>query len=176
MSNAADGCVLVIFGASGDLTRRKLLPAIYNLIESNHLPDRFAILGVARPAADEASYRAAMRERVADAEGEALEAGTWQRIEDRLYYLSGEFNDPGLYETKQEPNTGYETLLFDAMTGDQTLFHRMDIVEAGWQVVDPILRAWQADARSPVPVNAPGSSGPAEADGLIERDGRTRRG
>src|SRR6185312_10446361 len=40
---------------------------------------------------------------------------------------------------KAEPTTGYETLLFDAMTGDQTLFHRMDMVEAGWQVVAPIL-------------------------------------
>ncbi len=46
-----------------------------------------------------------------------------------------------------EPNTGYETLLYDAMIGDQTLFHRMDMVEAGWQVVDPILHAWQHDTR-----------------------------
>ncbi len=48
---------------------------------------------------------------------------------------------------KAEPTTGYETLLFDAMTGDQTLFHRMDMVEAGWQVVQPILDAWARDTR-----------------------------
>jgi glucose-6-phosphate 1-dehydrogenase len=76
---------------------------------------------------------------------------------------------------KQEPDTGYETLLFDAMTGDQTLFHRMDIVEAGWEVVDPILRAWQSDTASPLPIYTRGADGPAEADLLLERDGRQWR-
>jgi glucose-6-phosphate 1-dehydrogenase len=97
MSNAADGCILVIFGASGDLTRRKLLPAVYNLIESGHLPDRFAILGVARPVIDDAAYRAQMRERVADIESEPLEPERWRRIEERLHYIAGEFNDAALY-------------------------------------------------------------------------------
>ena len=97
MSSAADGCILVIFGASGDLTRRKLLPAIYNLAEAQHLPERFAILGIARPPIDEASFRAQMRERVELAEGEALGDGRWQRIEDRLHYASGEFADAQLY-------------------------------------------------------------------------------
>ena len=72
----------------------------------------------------------------------------------------------------REPSTGYETLLFDAMAGDQTLFHRMDIVEAGWQIVQPILDAWARDTASPLPHYAPGSWGPAEADSLLERDGR----
>ena len=58
------------------------------------------------------------------------------------------------------------------MTGDQTLFHRMDIVEAGWQIVQPILDAWARDTASPLPAYAPGSWGPAEADSLLERDGR----
>jgi glucose-6-phosphate 1-dehydrogenase len=51
----APSCALVIFGASGDLTRRKLLPAIYNLAESGHLREQFAIFGVARPAIQEAA-------------------------------------------------------------------------------------------------------------------------
>ena len=97
MSNAADGCILVIFGASGDLTRRKLLPAVYNLIESGHLPDRFAILGVARPVIDDAAYRTQMRERVAGIESEPLEPEKWRRIEERLHYIAGEFNDAALY-------------------------------------------------------------------------------
>jgi glucose-6-phosphate 1-dehydrogenase len=94
----ADAGVIVIFGASGDLTRRKLLPAIYNLAESGLMPDEFAILGVARPEIDRAAYRQQMREQVRDVEGEPLDAGKWQRIEDRLYYLSGELTDPALYE------------------------------------------------------------------------------
>jgi glucose-6-phosphate 1-dehydrogenase len=74
-----------------------------------------------------------------------------------------------------EPATGYETLLYDAMIGDQTLFHRMDMVEAGWQVVDPILRAWQQDTSSPMLTYEAGSWGPPEADLMIERDGRQWR-
>jgi glucose-6-phosphate 1-dehydrogenase len=76
---------------------------------------------------------------------------------------------------KAEPSTGYETLLFDAMNGDQTLFHRMDMVEAGWQIVQPILDEWKRDTRSRVPLYAVGSWGPPEADVLIERDNREWR-
>ena len=101
MSNAPvnpDGCVLVIFGASGDLTRGKLLPAIYNLAEAGHLPEAFAILGVARPAMDDGAYRAQTRERVLAAEAEPLDPAKWAGIEERLYYSPGEFDDPALYE------------------------------------------------------------------------------
>jgi glucose-6-phosphate 1-dehydrogenase len=73
---------------------------------------------------------------------------------------------------KAEPSTGYETLLYDAMIGDQTLFHRMDIVEAGWQVVDPLLEAWKTDPSLPLPRYAPGSWGPDAADQLLRRDDR----
>ena len=76
---------------------------------------------------------------------------------------------------KVQPSTGYETLLFDAMTGDQTLFHRMDIVEAGWQVVRPVLDAWAHDRTSPLPAYRAATWGPAEADLLVERDGRRWR-
>jgi glucose-6-phosphate 1-dehydrogenase len=76
---------------------------------------------------------------------------------------------------KTEPTTGYETLLFDAMIGDQTLFHRMDMVEAGWQVVTPILEEWKQDTASRPPAYKQGSWGPSEADLLIERDGRQWR-
>jgi glucose-6-phosphate 1-dehydrogenase len=100
--NRADPCIFVIFGASGDLTRSKLLPAIFNLAESGHLPEEFAILGVARPQIDETAYRAQMREQVRQAEGEPLEPEKWKRIEDRLYYVSGEFNDPALFERLQQ--------------------------------------------------------------------------
>jgi glucose-6-phosphate 1-dehydrogenase len=98
MSNRADACVFIIFGASGDLTRRKLLPAIYNLAESNHLPESFAILGVARDVIDEAAFRTKMREHVLQAEGEPLEPEKWAPIEQRLHYLSGSFDDNALYQ------------------------------------------------------------------------------
>ena len=97
-SPGADPALLVIFGASGDLTRKKLLPAIYNLTESGHLPEELAILGVARPKIDVAAYRTEMRERVRAAEGEPLDPERWKRIEDRLYYISGEFDQAALFE------------------------------------------------------------------------------
>jgi glucose-6-phosphate 1-dehydrogenase len=76
---------------------------------------------------------------------------------------------------KREASTGYETLLFDAMAGDQTLFHRMDIVEAGWRIVEPVLAAWKADTAGALPSYEPGSWGPGEADVLLEREGRQWR-
>jgi glucose-6-phosphate 1-dehydrogenase len=99
MSNLrAEPCVFVIFGASGDLTRSKLLPAIHNLAESGHLPDALAILGVARSKIDQEAFRAQMHEGVRKTASDPLEPDTWKGIEDRLYYISGEFNDPALFE------------------------------------------------------------------------------
>ena len=73
------------------------------------------------------------------------------------------------------PTTGYEILLYDGMVGDQTLFQRADMVEAGWSVVDPILDVWKALPARNFPNYASGSWGPKEADELIQRDGRTWR-
>jgi glucose-6-phosphate 1-dehydrogenase len=73
-----------------------------------------------------------------------------------------------------ENQTGYETLLYDAMTGDRSLFKRADIVEAGWAVVDPILNAWQ-QGECGLTTYAAGSDGPREADDLLARDGRQWR-
>jgi glucose-6-phosphate 1-dehydrogenase len=68
--------------------------------------------------------------------------------------------------------TGYERLLFDAMTGDATLFQRADMVEASWAIVDPVLKAW-AEKTPDFPNYTAGTWGPAEADGLMQRNGRS---
>ncbi|MES1245961.1 MAG: glucose-6-phosphate dehydrogenase [Acidobacteriota bacterium] len=72
------------------------------------------------------------------------------------------------------PSTGYETLLYDVMTADSTLFHRSDMVEAGWKVVTPILDVWKALTPRSFPNYAAGTWGPKEADELI-KDGRKWR-
>lgn len=72
-------------------------------------------------------------------------------------------------------NTGYEILLYDGITGDQTLFQRADMVEAGWAVVDPILDVWKALPPRSFPNYAAGSWGPKEADEIVTRDGRSWR-
>jgi glucose-6-phosphate 1-dehydrogenase len=73
------------------------------------------------------------------------------------------------------PATGYETLLFDCMSGDPTLFHRADMVEAGWEVVAPILDLLQASPGALLHDYPAGSWGPAAADALLEREGRSWR-
>jgi glucose-6-phosphate 1-dehydrogenase len=72
----------------------------------------------------------------------------------------------------RQPSTGYERLLHDCMIGDQTLFQRADMVEAGWCVVSPILDVWKALPPRNFPNYASGGWGPKEADELLERDGR----
>ncbi len=71
-----------------------------------------------------------------------------------------------------QPSTGYERLLHDCMIGDQTLFQRADMVEAGWCVVSPMLDVWKALPPRNFPNYAAGTWGPKEADELLERDGR----
>jgi glucose-6-phosphate 1-dehydrogenase len=68
-------------------------------------------------------------------------------------------------------STGYETLLYDVMMGDATLFQRADMVEAGWGVVQPMLDLWATGA-APVHEYSAGSHGPGAADRLLDRDGR----
>jgi glucose-6-phosphate 1-dehydrogenase len=72
---------------------------------------------------------------------------------------------------KTPSSTGYETLLYDVMTGDQTLFQRADNIEAGWAVVQPVLETW-AENRGMVNPYFAGTAGPEQADWLLTRDGR----
>jgi glucose-6-phosphate 1-dehydrogenase len=74
-----------------------------------------------------------------------------------------------------EPSTGYERLLYDCMIGDATLFQRADMVEAGWNVVQPVLDVWKALPARNFPNYVSGTWGPKEADELMKRDGRQWR-
>jgi glucose-6-phosphate 1-dehydrogenase len=74
-----------------------------------------------------------------------------------------------------EPSTGYETLIYDCMIGDNILFQRADSVEAGWQAVQPFLDAWKKAGGKGLKIYEPGSEGPEEASELMERDGRNWR-
>jgi glucose-6-phosphate 1-dehydrogenase len=74
-----------------------------------------------------------------------------------------------------EPSTGYETLIYDCMIGDNILFQRADSVEAGWRAVQPFLDAWKNAGGKGLKIYDPGSEGPEEANDLLERDGRSWR-
>jgi glucose-6-phosphate 1-dehydrogenase len=74
-----------------------------------------------------------------------------------------------------EPSTGYETLIYDCMIGDPTLFRRADNIEASWSVVQPILDAWNEPEGQLVHDYPAGSDGPSAAAALLARDGRAWR-
>jgi glucose-6-phosphate 1-dehydrogenase len=75
----------------------------------------------------------------------------------------------------KEPNIGYETLIYDVMMGDQTLFNRADQVEETWRVVGRVLDTWSKEKPGNFPNYTSGSNGPAEADALLARSGRAWR-
>jgi glucose-6-phosphate 1-dehydrogenase len=76
---------------------------------------------------------------------------------------------------KQAPAVGYETLIYDCLIGDTTLFQRADQVEAAWSVVEPVLRGWESVAPRHFPNYSAGSEGPIAANDLLARDGRSWR-
>ena len=76
---------------------------------------------------------------------------------------------------KAEPSTGYETLIYDCMIGDNILFQRADSVEAGWRAVQPFLDAWKKAGGKGLKTYRAGSEGPEEAEALLTRDGRSWR-
>ncbi|MBI5451893.1 glucose-6-phosphate dehydrogenase [Candidatus Gottesmanbacteria bacterium] len=91
--------VMVIFGATGDLTARKLMPALYSLLEQGILPDRFFVVGVARREFTHESFRELMKETVIkELRSKNLELRIWEKLKKNLYYQQGFFEDKEPYE------------------------------------------------------------------------------
>jgi glucose-6-phosphate 1-dehydrogenase len=108
--------VFVIFGASGDLTRRKLLPAVYHLSRGQRLPAQFSVIGVARTPQTDDDFRGQFRESLREFAGVDASADDVARsLESRLFYISGEMDDPALYQTLARR--------IDDMGGEGTLFY-----------------------------------------------------
>ncbi len=101
ISQLADPCVIVIFGAAGDLTKRLLMPALYNLAQSQLLSKEFAIVGVAHTAMSQEDFRAKLTQEIHEFATVPVDDQLWQTIEQRLYYLSGEFQDAHTYSQLQ---------------------------------------------------------------------------
>ncbi|HET9341522.1 MAG TPA: glucose-6-phosphate dehydrogenase [Candidatus Eremiobacteraceae bacterium] len=92
-------CQLVIFGASGDLTNRKLLPAIYNLAQADLLPPSFSVIGFARDSLDEKSFRDKLRNAVATSgDVRVKDDAVLARLVERTHYVGGDFHDPASYD------------------------------------------------------------------------------
>ena len=93
-----DPCVVVIFGASGDLTRRKLLPALWNLYMEHRLPQQFSIVGMARTPKTHDSFRLEAREAAAKySRFKSFDATQWDRFAEGIFYTRGQYDDPQSY-------------------------------------------------------------------------------
>jgi glucose-6-phosphate 1-dehydrogenase len=100
---AGDSCLLVIFGASGDLTKRKLIPGLYNLACVGCMNPQFEVLGVGRTPMTSEEFRAKMREAVPQSsDTRDFNESHWKEFEQRLHYLAGDITDDQFYSRLKE--------------------------------------------------------------------------
>src|SRR6266481_8221059 len=112
----APPCAMVIFGAAGDLTKRLVVPALYNLVNAKRLSKGFQLVGVDLAAKTTEDWRQGltdmMNQFVAEGGGEFqadhIEQTTWRWLTDRMSYLQGDLNDPGTYHRLGEHLAGLD--------------------------------------------------------------------
>jgi glucose-6-phosphate 1-dehydrogenase len=94
----ADPCTVIIMGAMGDLTRRKLMPAIYQLAADGLLPEDFTVMGCAREGGNDESFREAMHEALTKSdELKGVDAFVWEWLRPRLHYMTGDLSRDDAY-------------------------------------------------------------------------------
>jgi len=104
----------VIFGATGDLTKRKLIPALCNLAADNLLSKQFAIIGFAGNEYTTESFRKTLSDEIPKYSATKIDPATWAWFAERIYYVRGDFQDPEAYkrlsqqitEVDKQHNTG----------------------------------------------------------------------
>jgi glucose-6-phosphate 1-dehydrogenase len=147
--SVAEPCSLVIFGASGDLTRRKLMPAIYNLLLDGMLPPRFAVIGTGRKDLQHEDFRAGMREGVEKYSRRPLDPSTWSAFESRFFYHRGSITEATTYE-------GLKSLLAQVEADQHLPGHRLFYLAVPPDAFAPICQglqraglAYPSDANKP---------------------------
>ena len=102
----ADPCAMVIFGASGDLTKRLVMPALYNLSRTKVLPEKFALIGVARTQETAESWRDHLHDMLKSFVGntstefdvDQIDEAAWKRVAEKMSYVQGDLTKPEVYE------------------------------------------------------------------------------
>jgi glucose-6-phosphate 1-dehydrogenase len=94
----ASPCVMVIFGASGDLTKRKLIPALCNLAKSHLLSTKFAVIGFSYDSMTTEAFRAQLAKDIKEFAPEPVDSKLWDWFLERIYYVQGDFQDSAAYE------------------------------------------------------------------------------
>jgi glucose-6-phosphate 1-dehydrogenase len=97
-----DPCVMVIFGASGDLTRRKLIPALYNLAKNQLLSQEFAVVGVAKDVMSTDDFRAKLKQDLQEFADVQIDAKLEEWFQSRLYYMAGDFGNTQTFQQLKE--------------------------------------------------------------------------
>ena len=113
----AGPCVMVVFGATGDLTMRKLVPALYNLEKAHLLPQEFAVLGVA---IDDLSLEDFRKKVTRFLQAEDQGTAAWDRFQQSLHYLRGDFGNPATYSELGEALAAIDQ---QSGTGQNYLFY-----------------------------------------------------
>ena len=101
MSENNQPITLIIFGASGDLTQRKLIPSLFSLYRRQHLPPNTRIVGYARRPYDDDSFRQLLREGVAEYAGKHFDPAAWETFAQSIYYSRGNLNEDEGYDALQ---------------------------------------------------------------------------
>jgi glucose-6-phosphate 1-dehydrogenase len=98
----APPCIMVIFGAGGDLTRRKLIPSLYHLMREGLLADGFAVVGVDRLELSDEAFRELFEQTLRDYQAAEFDPEVWRRLAERLHYSQGDFKDPAAYQALRQ--------------------------------------------------------------------------
>ena len=96
--SAGEPCVMVIFGATGDLTKRKLIPALLNLAQEGILAREFAIVGFAANDLDTDSFRKTLGQEMPNFAPDPIDLKMWEELSQRIYFVKGDFSDPAAYQ------------------------------------------------------------------------------
>ena len=109
LPRSPDPCAVVVFGATGDLTARKLMPALYNLSRERLLPAGFSVVGFARRDWSDEQFRAVMKEAVTQYSREPVEEDIWESFAQGLHYVSSTFDDLAGYQRLGERLAAQDT-------------------------------------------------------------------
>src|SRR5258708_20603231 len=122
-NSVAAPCVMVIFGATGDLTKRKLIPALCNLAADNLLSKQFAIIGFATNDFTTERFRKTLAEEIPKYSSTKIDAAICACFPERIYYINGDFQDPEAYkrlehlipEVAKQPSQGGNNFFYLAV-------------------------------------------------------------
>src|SRR5580658_8432865 len=95
-------CSVVIFGASGDLTYRKLIPALYNIAADGDLPAALSVVGFARREKTDEAFRKELEEAARKFSRSGVNNEVWTSFSERIFYHTSEFGDANGYKTLAE--------------------------------------------------------------------------